>query len=102
MCGLDCGALSTVANDRTARTASRVARARLGARRAKTALLLGGIAAFVASIPLARLTYAGHPKRHSRSLDAPQSFRRSVRRDLLSAGILAPAQAPPDAVTATS
>jgi hypothetical protein len=84
------------------RTASRVVRARMRARRAKSAIAVGGLAAFLLSIPLARLTYAGHSKHRSLPLDAPKRFRRSVSRDLLSAGILAPAEAPPEAVTAQS
>jgi hypothetical protein len=88
----------SVAADR----ASRVELARSQARRAKVAIALGGLAAFAVAVPLARLTYGSHSKPRVRPLDAPESFRRSVRRDLLSAGILAPAQAPPGAATAVS
>jgi hypothetical protein len=85
-----------------AERASRIALARGQARRAKLAIALGGVAAFAVALPLARLTYASHSKPRVRALNAPESFRRSVRRDLLSAGILAPTQAPPDAATAVS
>jgi hypothetical protein len=81
---------------------SRIAPARARARRAKLALAAAGLGVFGAAIPLARLHYAGHPKRRPRALDAPQSFRQSVSNDLLRAGILAPAEAPPGAATAVS
>lgn len=84
------------------RRGSRVEAARLQARRAKIALAAGGTAVFVLALPLARLQYGGHAKRPLRALDAPQRFRRSVRKDLLSAGLLAPAEAPPEASTALS
>lgn len=96
------GAAGTLSTAATGRTGSRVARAHSQARRAKVALALGGVAVFLAGIPFARMQHAGHPKRRSQALDAPQRFRRSVRNDLLSAGMLAPAEAPPDAVTALS
>ena len=94
--------MSSAAVDRTRTTRSRMADARTRIRRSKTALVVGGLATFLVALPLARLTYAGHPKHRSRALDAPASFRRSVSHDLLAAGILAPAQAPSDAVTSTS
>jgi hypothetical protein len=51
---------------------------------------------------IARATYAGHPKRPSRALKVPASFYAAVRENLLQAGVLAPAQAPPDAQTSSS
>ena len=84
------------------RRATRTERARARARRAKAAVAVAGVAAFLAALPLAKSTYAGHPKRRPRALGAPKSFRRSVHRDLLSAGVLAPAETPPEAVTSTS
>lgn len=55
-----------------------------------------------ASMGLARLTYAGHAKRPARALSIPQPLYRVVRQNLLQAGILAPATAPPDVATSTS
>jgi hypothetical protein len=81
---------------------SRHAPAKARVQRAKLALAAVGVAAFAAAIPLARLHISGHPKRRARPLDAPQAFRRVVQDDLLRAGILAPAEAPPDAMTALS
>ena len=51
---------------------------------------------------LARVTYAGHPKHPVRALAIPQPLYQVVRRNLLQAGIVAPATAPPDATTSTS
>jgi hypothetical protein len=51
---------------------------------------------------LARVTYAGHSKRPARALSIPQPLYRVVRQNLLQAGILAPATAPPDIATSTS
>jgi hypothetical protein len=55
-----------------------------------------------ASMGLARVTYAGHPKHSVRALSIPQPLYVVVRQNLLQAGILAPATAPPDATTSTS
>jgi hypothetical protein len=74
-------------------------------RRAHTAKLGIGAAAMIsvgASMGLARITYAGHPKHPLRALSIPQPLYRVVRQNLLQAGILAPATAPPDATTSTS
>lgn len=81
---------------------TRIGAARERARRAKLAIAVGGLAAFAAAVPLAWLHYAGHSKRPARALDVPQDFRRTVNDDLLRAGILAPATAPEEAVTALS
>jgi len=64
-----------------------------------------GVAAVVglgASMGLARVTYAGHSKHALKTLAIPQPLYQVVRRNLLQAGILAPATAPPDATTSTS
>jgi len=55
-----------------------------------------------ASMMLARITYAGHSKHPVRALSIPQPLYVVIRQDLLQAGILAPATAPPDASTSTS
>jgi hypothetical protein len=56
----------------------------------------------VATMALARVTYAGHSKHPARPLSIPQPLYRVVRQNLLQGGILAPATAPPDATTSTS
>ena len=74
-------------------------------RRARIAKLGIGVAAVVgvgASMGLARVSYAGHSKHAVETLSIPQPLYEVVRRNLLQAGILAPATAPPDATTATS
>lgn len=74
-------------------------------RRARLAKIgLAGLAAlgFGAWMGLARATYAGHAKHDVRPLSIPQPLYRVVRRNLLQAGILAPATAPPDASTSSS
>ena len=80
---------------------------RLGSarRRAQTAKLGIGAVALVcvgAGMGLSRVTYAGHAKRPARALSIPQPLYRVVRQNLLQAGILAPATAPPDVATSTS
>ena len=68
----------------------------------KTVLALGGAAAFLAGLGLVRAHVPSHPKHKPSPLGAPARFTRIVRHDLLSRGIIAPAQAPPSAVTALS
>jgi hypothetical protein len=50
----------------------------------------------------ARHSYAGHPKQPATALAASPRFVGIVRRNLLQAGVVAPAQAPPGATTAVS
>jgi hypothetical protein len=74
-------------------------------RRARLVKITAGAAAaalFGASMALARVTYAGHAKARVEPLSIPQPLYEVVRRNLLQAGILAPATAPPDATTSTS
>jgi hypothetical protein len=74
-------------------------------RRARIAKLGIGAAAAVGlgvAMGMARVTYAGHSKHGIRTLSIPQPLYTVVRRNLLQAGILAPATAPPDATTSTS
>jgi hypothetical protein len=81
---------------------SRLAPAR---RRANTAKIGIGAAAVIsvgASMGLARVTYAGHPKHPVQALSIPQPLYAVVRKNLLQAGIMAPATAPPDVTTSTS
>lgn len=74
-------------------------------RRVHTAKLGIGAVAVIglgASMGLARVTYAGHSKHAVKTLSIPQPLYEVVRQNLLQAGILAPATAPPDAATSTS
>ena len=70
-----------------------------GAKKAVAALAIVG---FGAAMVLARVSYAGHPKKPARPLAAPPRFVKIVRENLLQAGMVAPAQAPPDANTSSS
>jgi hypothetical protein len=76
-----------------------------GLRRARTAravIAAAGIAVFVAGAGLARASYAGHAKHRTRALAAPRRFMSVVQDDLLRSGVVAPAQAPPQAATSAS
>ena len=81
---------------------SRHAEARRRASLAKVGVGLAIPAVFGGSIALARATYAGHPKHPSKPLAVPKSFYSVIRENLLQNGILAPAEAPPDAQTSSS
>lgn len=69
---------------------------------AKLAAAVAAVAALAASMMLARVTYAGHSKHAIKPLAIPQPLYEVVRKNLLAAGILAPATAPPDAATSSS
>jgi hypothetical protein len=71
-------------------------------RAAKLGVAAAALATVAGSIGLARVTYAGHSKHSIKPLGIPQPLYNVVRRNLLQAGILAPATAPPDASTSTS
>jgi hypothetical protein len=86
----------------TRTTQVRLRPVRRRARLAKGLLSLGGTLAFAASMLFARASFAGHPKHPPRPLAAPPRFLTIVRENLLQAGIVAPAQAPPDAATSVS
>ena len=81
---------------------SRLAAARRRARSAKLGIAAAAVLSVGVSMALARVTYAGHAKHPVRALSIPQPLYRVVRQNLLQAGILAPATAPPDAATSTS
>jgi hypothetical protein len=80
----------------------RVRSARRRGRWAKAALAAVATVGFGVWMLLARVTYAGHPKHPVRALSIPQPLYQVVRRNLLQAGIVAPATPPPDATTSTS
>ena len=69
---------------------------------AKGALATAGACVFAAAMVFARHSYAGHPKQPATALAASPRFVGIVRRNLLQAGVVAPAQAPPGAPTAVS
>jgi hypothetical protein len=69
---------------------------------AKSAFAAGGIVVFTAAMGFARMSYPGHAKTPAKPLGAPPKFVKIVRRNLLQAGIVAPAQAPPGATTSVS
>jgi hypothetical protein len=81
---------------------SRIAAARRRARVAKVMVASSGALLFGASLALARANQVGHVRHAARPLQAPRSFRSSVRSDQLSGGVLAPQQAPPGAATGSS
>ena len=65
---------------------------------------LAGVATivFFGGMGLVRLHFPSHRKAKLKSLAAPKQFTDVVQRDLLAAGIMAPAQAPPGAATSLS
>lgn len=80
----------------------RIAAARQRSLRAKGALAVTGAVVFGAAAVFARVSYAGHPKHRPTALAAPPAFVHIVRQNLLEAGLLAPADAPPGAATSVS
>lgn len=82
--------------------ASRLAPVRRRARAAKIGIGTAAAISVGASMGLARETYAGHSKHPVKPLVIPQPLYVVVRQNLLEAGIVAPATAPPDAATSTS
>lgn len=80
----------------------RHAAARHRAYLAKSAL--AGVAAitFLGGMGLARMHFPSHRKAKLKSLAAPKRFTNVVQRDLLAAGIMAPAEAPAGAATSLS
>src|SRR5512132_1182050 len=95
----------SVAPRRSREAASRAAdlvSARRKAVVAKGVLATAGTCFFVGAMVFARHSYAGHPKQPATALAASPRFVRIVRRNLLQAGVIAPAQAPPGASTAVS
>ena len=82
--------------------AEELASARQRAAAAKGIIATVGACVFVVAMVFARHSYAGHPKQPASALAASPRFVRIVRRNLLQAGVVAPAQAPPGAATAVS
>ena len=57
---------------------------------------------FLGGMGMTRAHVASRQKRKPHALAAPKRFTRIVQRDLLAAGIMAPAEAPPDVSTSVS
>ena len=83
-------------------TESRLGRARRRAARAKLGLAAASAVIFAVGIAATRATVAGHARHPIRPLAAPPQFVRTVRRDALQAGVLAPPAASPGVATAQS
>ena len=81
---------------------SRLVPVRRRMRVVKLGLGAAAVVGLSASMALARVTYAGHTKHGIKTLAIPQPLYEVVRKNLLAAGILAPATAPPDAATSSS
>ncbi|MEP6759001.1 MAG: hypothetical protein ABJB55_07400 [Actinomycetota bacterium] len=85
--------------------AGRAAALRAAHRRAigaKAGLATLGTLVFGTAMVFAQRSYAGHTKDPATALEAPPQFVRVVKQDLLQAGVVGPAQAPPGAATAPS
>jgi hypothetical protein len=83
-------------------TGRRTQLARLRATRVKVVFGTAAVLAFGASMAFARLSNAGHAKKHATALTPPSSFLGIVRASKLQAGVVAPPKAPPEVSTATS
>ena len=68
----------------------------------KAALVATAAVLFGSGMVFAKDAYAGHAKAPVSALEAPPKFVKIVKRNLLQAGVLAPAQAPADAATSVS
>ena len=81
---------------------SRIELARDRARRAKTAI--GVLTALVFGVAFvgAKVHAPGHAKGEAKSLGAPSSFERAVRRSVAQGGQIAPAVQPPPVSSSTS
>jgi hypothetical protein len=81
---------------------SRIAGARRRARGAKTAMGTLTVVVFGAAFVGAKVHAPGHSKGTAKSLGAPSSFKRAVRRRVAQGGQIAPAVQPPTVATSTS
>jgi hypothetical protein len=86
----------------TAKEKPRVEAAHRRIAAAKLGIVGVAIVGFAAAFGFSRISYAGHSKKPLRPLAAPPRYVRIVRQNLLQAGIVAPAQAPPGAATSSS
>lgn len=81
---------------------SRIGRAQARARKAKTALGALAVVVFGVAFVGAKTHAPGHSKGKAKSLGAPSSFERAVRRSVAQGGRIAPAVQPPPVATSTS
>jgi hypothetical protein len=86
----------------TAKPGPRVEAARRRVAAAKLGVVGLALVGFAAALGFSRVSYAGHSKKPLLPLAAPPRYVEIVRQNLLQAGIVAPAQAPPGAATSTS
>ncbi|HTG46660.1 MAG TPA: hypothetical protein VK646_03290 [Actinomycetota bacterium] len=82
--------------------AREIARAKRRAQLTKTGFATFAAALFSTGMVATRHAYVGHAKQPTVPLAAPPRFVKVVRQNLLQAGVLGPAQAPPGAVSAAS
>ena len=81
---------------------SRIELARARARTAKTAIGVLAAAVFGVAFVGAKVHAPGHTKGKGKSLGAPSSFERAVRRSVAQGGQIAPAVQPPPVASSTS
>jgi len=84
------------------RPARNLAAARLRAHKAKVGFVVTAAAVFVAAMIFSRISYAGHSKHRSSTLNAPKRFLHVVAANRLKSGVVAPPQAPPAASSVQS
>ncbi|HEX4718427.1 MAG TPA: hypothetical protein VH300_07850 [Thermoleophilaceae bacterium] len=77
-------------------------RARMRVAGAKRLVAVGCIAAFGAAFALTKVSHPSHAKHPLKRLSAPDAFLKQLRDNQLRGGVVAPAQAPPEAQTAGS
>jgi hypothetical protein len=81
---------------------SRIEAARARARIAKGAIGLLTVAVFGVAFAGAKIHAPGHAKGKAKSLGAPSSFKKAVRRSVAQGGQIAPAIAAPPVASSTS
>jgi hypothetical protein len=81
---------------------SRIERARQRARTAKAAIGAVTVLVFGVAFVGARVNAPGHAKKKAKSLGAPSSFERAVRKSVVQGGQIAPAVQPPAVSSSTS
>jgi hypothetical protein len=81
---------------------SRIQKARLRARSAKTAIGALTVLVFGVAFVGAKIHAPGHAKGKAKQLGAPASFKRAVKRSIAQGGQIAPAVQPSPVGTATS
>lgn len=81
---------------------SRIERARQRARAAKTAIGAVAVVVFGVAFVGAKVNVPGHAKNKAKSLGAPSSFERAVRKSAVQGGQIAPAVQPPPVSSSTS